>query len=94
MKSVFGGNNTIAGFEDTIRPLAPLALSVTQPCLICQPSEQGWKGLTFTGSFCFSLQRVLSDEVKEKVGAAIKHVAGIKGFKSFMKKNNLGAFLC
>ena len=32
------------------------------------------------------------DEVKEKVGAAIKHVAGIKGFQKFMAKNNLGAF--
>jgi len=49
-------------------------------------------GADFTGLFCLFAPKGVSEEVKTKVGAAIKHVAGIKGFKNFMKKNNLGAF--
>ena len=93
VESVFGGNNTIAGFEDTIRPLATAGAErdPTMPDLATF-SEQGMKGADFTGLFCLFAPKGVNDEVKEKVGAAIKHVAGIKGFKSFMKKNNLGAF--
>ena len=40
---------------------------------------------------CFAPKGV-SDEVKTKVGAAIKHIAGIKGFKKYMGKNDLAAF--
>jgi tripartite-type tricarboxylate transporter receptor subunit TctC len=93
VEAVFGGNNTIAGFEDTIRPLAT-AGAERDPTMPDLPTfaEQGMKGADFTGLFCLFAPKGVSDEVKEKVGAAIKHVAGIKGFKSFMKKNNLGAF--
>ena len=93
VESVFGGNNTIAGFEDTIRPLAT-AGAERDPTMPDLPtfSEQGMKGADFTGLFCLFAPKGVNDEVKEKVGAAIKHVAGIKGFKRFMKKNNLGAF--
>jgi len=93
VESVFGGNNTIAGFEDTIRPLATAGAErdPTMPDLSTF-AEQGMQGADFTGLFCLFAPKGVSDEVKTKVGAAIKHVAGIKGFKNFMKKNNLGAF--
>ena len=37
------------------------------------------------------LRQRVSDEVKTDIAAAI-HMSGLKGFKRFMKKNNLGAF--
>ena len=93
VESVFGGNNTIAGFEDTIRPLATAGAGrdTTMPDLPTF-AEQGMEGADFTGLFCLFAPKGVSEEVKTKVGAAIKHIAGIKGFKKFMKKNNLAAF--
>lgn len=93
VESVFGGNNTIAGFEDTIRPLATAGAGrdTTMPDLATF-KEQGMEGADFTGLFCLFAPKGVSEEVKTKVGAAIKHIAGIKGFKKFMKKNNLAAF--
>jgi len=90
---VFGGNNTIAGFEDTIRPLATAGAD-RDPTMkdLATFKEQGMEGADFTGLFCLFAPKGVSDEVKTKVGSAIKHIAGIKGFKKFMKKNNLGAF--
>ena len=93
VQSVFGGNNTIAGFEDTIRPLAT-AGAERDPTMkdLATFKEQGMNGADFTGLFCLFAPKGVSEEVKTKVGSAIKHIAGIKGFKKFMKKNNLGAF--
>jgi tripartite-type tricarboxylate transporter receptor subunit TctC len=93
VESVFGGNNTIAGFEDTIRPLATAGAD-RDPTMkdLATFKEQGMNGADFTGLFCLFAPKGVSDEVKTKVGSAIKHIAGIKGFKKFMKKNNLGAF--
>jgi tripartite-type tricarboxylate transporter receptor subunit TctC len=93
VESVFGGNNTIAGFEDTIRPLATAGAD-RDPTMkdLATFKEQGMDGADFTGLFCLFAPKGVSDEVKTKVGSAIKHIAGIKGFKRFMKKNNLGAF--
>ena len=93
VESVFGGNNTIAGFEDTIRPLATAGAD-RDPTMkdLATFKEQGMEGADFTGLFCLFAPKGVSDEVKTKVGSAIKHIAGIKGFKKFMKKNNLGAF--
>ena len=34
----------------------------------------------------------ISDEVKSDVGAAIEHIAGIKGYKKYMGKNDLASF--
>ena len=93
VESVFGGNNTIAGFEDTIRPLATAGASRdTTMKDLPTFAEQGMEGADFTGLFCLFAPKGVSEEVKTKVGAAIKHIAGIKGFKKFMKKNNLAAF--
>lgn len=93
VSAVFGGNNTIAGFEDTIRPLAT-AGAERDPTMKDLPTfkEQGMEGADFTGLFCLFAPKGVSDEVKTDVASAIKHVSGLKGFKRFMKKNNLGAF--
>ena len=93
VESVFGGNNTIAGFEDVIRPLATAGASRdTTMKDLPTFAEQGMEGADFTGLFCLFAPKGVPEEVKTKVGAAIKHIAGIKGFKKFMKKNNLAAF--
>ena len=91
--AVFGGNNTIAGFEDQIRPLATAGAD-RDPTMKDLPTfkEQGMNGADFTGLFCLFAPKGVSDEVKTDIAAAIKHVSGLKGFKRFMKKNNLGAF--
>jgi tripartite-type tricarboxylate transporter receptor subunit TctC len=91
--AVFGGNNTIAGFEDQIRPLATAGAD-RDPTMKDLPTfkEQGMNGADFTGLFCLFAPKGVSDEVKTDIAAAIQHVSGLKGFKKFMKKNNLGAF--
>jgi tripartite-type tricarboxylate transporter receptor subunit TctC len=93
VQSVFGGNNTIAGFEDVIRPIAT-AGAERDPTMkdLATFKEQGMNGADFTGLFCLFAPKGVSEEVKTKVGSAIQHIAGIKGFKKFMGKNNLAAF--
>ena len=41
---------------------------------------------------CLFGPKGISDEVKADVGAAIEHIAGIKGFQKYMGKNSLAAF--
>ena len=93
VQAVFGGNNTIAGFEDIMRPLAT-AGATRDSTMKDLPtfSEQGMSGADFTGLFCLFSPKGVSDEVKTKIDAAIQDVVKLKGFKGFMKKNNLGAF--
>ena len=93
VQAVFGGNNTIAGFEDIMRPLAT-AGATRDSTMKDLPtfSEQGMSGADFTGLFCLFSPKGVSDEVKTKIDAAIQDVVKLKGFKDFMKKNNLGAF--
>ena len=93
VESVFGGNNTIAGFEDTLRPLATAGAD-RDPTMKDLPTfkEQGMNGADFTGLYCVFAPKGVSDDVKTKWAAAIEHIAGLKGFKKFMKKNNLGTF--
>jgi tripartite-type tricarboxylate transporter receptor subunit TctC len=93
VQAVFGGNNTIAGFEDIMRPLATAGATrdSTMPDLPTF-AEEGMKGADFTGLFCLFSPKGVSDEVKTKIDTAIQDVVKLKGFKGFMKKNNLGAF--
>ena len=67
VESVFGGNNTIAGFEDTIRPLAT-AGAERDPTMPDLPTfgEQGMAGADFTGLFCLFAPKGVSEEVKDK----------------------------
>lgn len=91
--AVFGGVNTVPGFEADIRPLAS-AGAERDPMAPDLPtfSEQGTAGIEFTGLMCLFAANGVPDEVKSDVGAAIEHIAGIKGYKRYMGKNDLASF--
>lgn len=91
--AVFGGVNTIPGFEADIRPLAS-AGAARDPMAEELPtfSEQGVPGIEFTGLMCLFAANGVSDEVKADVGAAIEAIAGIDGYKRYMAKNDLASF--
>ena len=91
--AVFGGVNTVPGFEADIRPLAS-AGAERDPMAPELPtfSEQGTPGIEFTGLMCLFAANGVPDEVKTDVGAAIEHIAGIKGYKRYMGKNDLASF--
>lgn len=93
VEAVFGGVNTVVGFEKDIRALAsagkerdPMAKNLKTF------DEQGTKGIDFTGLMCLFGPKGISDEVKADVGAAIKYIAGVKGYKRYMGKNDLASF--
>ncbi len=91
--AVFGGVNTIPGFEADIRALAS-AGAARDPMAPDLPtfSEQGTKGIEFTGLMCLFGKKGVSAEVQQDVGAAIEHIAGIKGYQRYMGKNDLASF--
>ncbi len=91
--AVFGGVNTVVGFEDDIRALASAGAD-RDPMAPDLPtfSEQGTGGIEFTGLMCLFGASGISDEVKADVGAAVEHIAGIKGYQKYMKGNDLAAF--
>ena len=91
--AVFGGVNTIPGFEADIRALAT-AGAERDPMAPDLPTfaEQGTAGIEFTGLMCLFGAAGIPDEVKEDVGAAIEHIAGVKGYQRYMGKNDLASF--
>ena len=91
--AVFGGVNTIPGFEADIRALAS-AGAERDPMAPDLPTfaEQGSTGVEFTGLMCLFAAKGVSDEVKADVGAAIETIAGIKGYQKYMGKNDLASF--
>ena len=91
--AVFGGVNTIPGFEADIRALAS-AGAERDPMAPDLPtfSEQGTPGIEFTGLMCLFGAAGVPDEVKADVGAAIEHIAGTKGYQTYMGKNDLASF--
>ena len=93
VEAVFGGVNTLVGFEDDIKALAS-AGSKRDPMApkLATFSEQGTGGIEFTGLMCLFAKKGVSDEVKKDVGDAIKFIAGLKGYKRYMKKNSLASF--
>ena len=91
--AVFGGVNTVVGFEEDIRPLASAGADRDPTAKdLATFGEQGLDGLDFTGLMCLFAKKDVPEEVKADVGAAIEHVAGIKGFQKYMGKNSLAAF--
>jgi len=93
VEAVLGGVNTVVGFEKDIRPLASAGASRdTMAPKLATFKEQGTAGIEFTGLMCLFAKKGVSDEVKADVGAAIKHIAGLKGYKRYMKKNSLASF--
>ena len=93
VEAVFGGVNTVVGFENDIRALAS-AGSERDPMAPDLPTfaEQGTDGIDFTGLMCLFGPNGVSDEVKEDVGAAIAHIAEIKGYQRYMSGNDLASF--
>lgn len=91
--AVFGGVNTVAGFEDDIRPLAS-AGAERDPMAKDLPTfkEQGMDGIEFTGLMCLFGKKGVPDEVKADIGAAIEHIAAVKGYKKYMGKNQMASF--
>ena len=91
--AVFGGVNTIPGFEADIRALAS-AGAERDPMApdLATFSEQGTAGIEFTGLMCLFGAAGIPDEVKEDVGAAIEHIASVEGYQKYMGKNDLASF--
>ena len=91
--AVFGGVNTIPGFEADIRPLAT-AGAERDPMAPDLPTfaEQNAPGVEFTGLMCLFAPAGVPDEVIADVGAAIEHVASVEGYQRYMGKNDLAAF--
>ncbi len=91
--AVFGGVNTVVGFENDIRALAS-AGAERDPMAPDLPtfSEQGTDGIDFTGLMCLFGPAGIPDEVKEDVGAAIAHIAEIPGYQRYMGGNDLASF--
>ena len=93
VEAVFGGVNTVVGFEDDIRPLASAGADRDPTAKdLATFGEQGLDGIDFTGLMCLFGPKGISEEVKADVGAAIEHIAGIKCFQKYMGKNSLAAF--
>ena len=93
VEAVFGGVNTVVGFENDIRALASAGKD-RDPMAPDLPTfgEQGTDGIDFTGLMCLFAPAGVPDEVKADVGAAIEHIAGIEGYKRYMKGNDLASF--
>jgi len=93
VEAVFGGVNTVVGFENDIRALAS-AGAERDPMApdLATFSEQGTDGIDFTGLMCLFGAAGVSDEVKEDVGAAIAHIAEIEGYQKYMSGNDLASF--
>ncbi len=93
VEAVFGGVNTVVGFEADIKALAS-AGAERDPMApdLATFGEQGTDGIDFTGLMCLFGPAGISDEVKEDVGAAIAHIASIEGYQKYMKGNDLASF--
>jgi len=91
--AVFGGVNTIPGFEADIRALAT-AGAERDPMMPDLPTfvEQGAPGVEFTGLMCLFAAKGVPQEVIDDVGAAIASIAEIDGYKRYMGKNDLASF--
>ena len=91
--AVFGGVNTTVGFENDIRVLASAGAN-RDPMAPDLPTfgEQGMDGIGFTGLMCLFSKKGAPQEVKDAVGSAIEHVAGLEGYAKYMGKNDLASF--
>ena len=91
--AVFGGVNTVVGFENDIRALAS-AGAERDPMApdLATFKEQGVDGIDFTGLMCLFGPAGIPDEVKADVGEAIKYIADLKGYQRYMGKNDLASF--
>ncbi len=89
----FNGVHLRKGFENDIRPIG-VPLDKRDPANKDVPtfSESGQPGINVAGPMCVWGPKGMPADAQTKVKAAIKGVAGKKGFKKFMKKSGLAAF--
>lgn len=93
VEAVFGGVNTVVGFEKDIRALASAGVERDPMAdTLATFKEQGTAGIDFTGLMCLFGKTGIPDEVKEDVGAAIAHIAELPGYKKYMSGNDLASF--
>ncbi|MFY0613338.1 MAG: tripartite tricarboxylate transporter substrate binding protein [Hyphomicrobiaceae bacterium] len=88
----FNGIHMSAGFESKIRVLA-VTSSDRDPVNPKVPTlgESELPGLGIVGPMCLWGRKDLPADAVAKLQKAVKHVAGLKGFKRFMKKSKLAA---
>lgn len=88
----FNGIHMAAGFEQKIRVLA-VTSSERDPVNPDVPTlgELGLPELGIVGPMCLYGRKDVPAEATAALQAAVKHVAGLKGFARFMKKSKLAA---
>lgn len=89
----FNGVHLRKGFENDIRPIG-VPLEKRDPANMDVPTfgEQDLPGINVAGPMCLWGPKGMPADAQAKVKAAIKGVAGKKGFSRFMKKSGLAAF--
>ena len=91
--AAFNGVHLVKGFENDIRPIGvPLAKRDPANKNVKTFGEVGMPGIDIGGPMCVWGPKGMPADAQTKVKAAIKGVAGKKGFKKFMKKSGLAAF--
>jgi len=86
------GVHLVKGFEQDIRPIGvPLDKRDPANKNVKTFGEVGLPGINVSGPMCVWGPAGMPDAVANKLRAAVKHVAGIKGYKKFMKKSGLAA---
>lgn len=92
VKFAFIGVHMAAGFESKIRVLA-VSSAERDPVNPKVPTlaESDLPDLGIVGPMCLWGSKDLPKDAVAKLQAAVKHVAGLKGFKRFMKKSKLAA---
>lgn len=89
----FNGVHLRMGFENDIRPIGvPLDKRDPANTDVATFGEQGKTDMNISGPMCVWGPKGLPADVQAKIQAAIKGVAGKKGFGTFMKKSGLAAF--
>ena len=91
--AAFNGVHLVKGFENDIRPIGvPLAERDPANKNVKTFGEVGQPGIDIGGPMCVWGPKGMPADAQAKVQAAIKGVAGKKGFKRFMKKSGLAGF--
>lgn len=86
----FNGIHLVKGFEKDTRAIGvPLDKRDPANKNVKTFGEAGLPGINVSGPMCVWGPVGMPDAVANKLRAAVKHVAGIKGFKKFMKKSGL-----
>ncbi|MEL6873166.1 MAG: tripartite tricarboxylate transporter substrate binding protein [Pseudomonadota bacterium] len=86
----FNGVHLVAGFESKVKSLGvPLSERDEANKKVPTLAEQGLPGVNVSGPMCLWGPKGMPEGVVAKLQDAVKHIAGIKGFKRFIKKNKL-----